>query len=195
MAAPRTRQKFDAASYLQWEATQSEKHEYLAGEIFAIVGVRQSHNVAALNLASALRTRLAGSNCRVFISDVKARIGPSDAFFYPDVVASCDARDRATPEYVSYPSLIVEVLSASTAAFDRGAKFGAYRRLDSLKEYALVDIEAQRVELFRRDASNHWVLHEFAPGDEVEFASVGVSIAVDAILADTEEPPAGEDGS
>ncbi len=135
MAAPQTRRKFDATTYLQWEATQSEKHEYLAGEIFAMVGVRQSHNVAAGNCFVALRARLAGSNCRVFMSDVKTRIEPSAAFFYPDLVVPCDARDRATPEYVSYPSLIVEVLSPSTAAFDRGAKFGAYRKLDSLKEY------------------------------------------------------------
>ncbi len=94
-----------------------------------MVGVRQSHNVATLNLAGHLRSELKGSPCRVFIESVKTRIEAADCFFYPDVVVTCDARDRATPDYVSHPLLVVEVLSDSTAAFDRGNKFAAYRKL------------------------------------------------------------------
>lgn len=187
MALPQTEKRFDAAAYLAWEEDQEARHEYLAGEVFAMVGVRQSHNLATLNLYSNLRQALKGSPCRIFVEAVKARIEAADCFFYPDVVVTCDARDRQTPDYVSHPLLVAEVLSASTAAFDRGAKFAAYRKLESLQEYVLVDLEAQRIEVFRRDAANHWVLYDYGPGDSVELASLALHLAVDELLEDTRE--------
>lgn len=187
MAIPQAEKPFDAAAYLAWEETQAERHEYLAGEVFAMVGVRQSHNVATGNLYASLRRALKGSPCRVFIESVKARVEAADCFFYPDVLVTCDPRDRLTPNYVSHPLLIAEVLSENTAAFDRGGKFAAYRKLASLQEYALIDIAARRVEVFRRDADNHWVLHEHAPGDCVEFASLALQLPVDELLEDTDE--------
>lgn len=187
MALPQTENRFDAAAYLAWEEAQPGRNEYVAGEVFAMVGVRQSHNVATLNLATLLRRELKGSPCRVFIESVKTRIEAADCFFYPDVLVTCDARDRQTPEYVSHPLLIVEVLSDSTAAFDRGAKFAAYRKLESLRDYVLVDVAAQRVEVFRRNPENHWVLYDYAPGDSVEFASLAVSLPLAELLEDTQE--------
>ena len=133
MALPQQKQPFDAAAYLAWEAGQAERNEYVAGEVFAMVGVRQSHNVATLNLAMALRSHLKGTSCRVFIESVKTRVEAADCFFYPDIAVTCDTRDRNTPEYISHPSLLVEVLSESTAAYDRGKKFAAYRKLESLR--------------------------------------------------------------
>lgn len=159
----------------------------MAGEVFAMVGVRQAHNVATLNLASHLRSELKGSPCRVFVESVKTRIEAADCFFYPDVVVTCDARDRATPEYLSHPLLVVEVLSDSTAAFDRGNKFAAYRKLESLQEYVLVDLAARRIELFRRNAEGHWVLYEYHAGDTIEFASLSLRVPVALVLEDTEE--------
>ena len=187
MALPQTEKRFDAAAYLAWEEVQEARHEYLTGEVFAMVGVRQSHNLATLNLYSNLRQALKGSPCRIFVEAVKARIDAADCFFYPDVVVTCDARDRQTPDYVSHPLLVAEVLSESTAAFDRGAKFAAYRKLASLQEYVLVDLEAQRIEVFRRDAANHWVLYDYGPGDSVELASLALHLAVDELLEDTRE--------
>ena len=187
MALPQTEKRFDAAAYLAWEEVQATRHEYLAGEVFAMVGVRQSHNLATLNLYSYLRQALKGSPCRIFVEAVKARIEAADCFFYPDVVVTCDARDRQTPDYVSHPLLVAEILSESTAAFDRGAKFAAYRKLESLQEYVLVDLEAQRIEVFRRDAANHWVLYDYGPGDSVELASLALHLAVDELLEDTRE--------
>lgn len=187
MALPQTEKRFDAAAYLAWEEDQEARHEYLAGEVFAMVGVRQSHNLATLNLYSNLRQALKGSPCRIFVEAVKARIEAADCFFYPDVVVTCDARDRQTPDYVSHPLLVAEILSESTAAFDRGAKFAAYRKLESLQEYVLVDLEAQRIEVFRRDAANHWVLYDYGPGDSVELASLALHLAVDELLEDTRE--------
>ncbi len=187
MALPQSKPKFDAAAYLAWEALQPDRNEFLAGEVFAMVGVRQSHNVATLNLASHLRAELKGSPCRVFVESVKARVEAANCFFYPDVLVTCDPRDRATPEYVSHPLLVAEVLSESTAAFDRGDKFAAYRKLESLKDYVLVDVAAKRIEIFRRDPQNHWVLYDYGPGETIELSSLGVNLAVDAVLEDTEE--------
>ena len=190
MALPKTANSFDAAAYLAWEEAQPERNEYIAGEVFAMVGVRQSHNVAIGNLSTALRRELKGSPCRVFIQSVKARVEAADCFFYPDVVVTCDARDRETPQYVSYPLLVVEVLSDSTAAFDRGAKFAAYRKLESLQDYVLIDIAAQRVEVFRRNAENHWVLYDYGMGDVLELASLSLNLQVSEVLDDTLEEAA-----
>lgn len=189
MALPKTKERFDAADYLAWEETQPERNEYIDGEVFAMVGVRQSHNLATLNLYTVLRRELKGSPCRVFVESVKTRIDAADCFFYPDIVVTCDPRDRLTPQYVSFPLLVAEVLSDSTAAFDRGAKFAAYRKLESLRDYVLIDIAAQRIEVFRRNPENHWVLYDYAPGDPVELASLSLSLDVGEILEDTQEEP------
>lgn len=187
MALPKTKEGFDAAAYLAWEATQPDRNEFIAGEVFAMVGVRQSHNVATGNLYNMLRRELKGSPCRVFIESVKTRVEAADCFFYPDVVVTCDARDRQTPDYVSRPVLVVEVLSESTAAYDRGAKFAAYRKLESLRDYVLVDVEAQRIEVFRRNPENHWVLYEYGAGERVELASLSLMLDVDEALDDTRD--------
>ena len=189
MPLPKTENGFDAAAYLAWEETQPGRNEYVAGEVFAMVGVRQSHNVATLNLATMLRRELKGSPCRVFIESVKTRVEAANCFFYPDVVVTCDPRDRLTPEYLSHPLLVAEVLSESTAAYDRGAKFAAYRKLDSLQDYVLIDVAAQRVEVFRRNAENHWVLYDYGAGDRVELASLSLHLDLAELLDDTLDPP------
>ena len=192
MALPMLDNRFDAAAYLEWEETQAERHEYIAGEVFAMVGVRQSHNLATGNLYSSLRQLLKGSPCRVFVEAVKTRVEAADCFFYPDVVVTCDPRDRLTPDYVSHPLLVAEVLSESTAAFDRGRKFAAYRKLESLQDYVLVDLAAQRIEVFRRDLEKRWVLYDYGPEDQVELASLGLHLPVEALLEDTREDFAAE---
>ena len=180
---------FSADAYLAWEALQVEKHEYINGDVFAMVGVRQSHGTATLNLAFALRHAVKGSPCRVFAEAIKTRVESENIFFYPDVVVTCDPRDRLTPQFISHPALIIEILSDTTAAFDRGEKFAHYRKLDSLMEYGIVDLKAKRVEVFCRNTENHWVLYEYFPGGQVEFPSLAISISVDEIFDDTEEPP------
>jgi len=187
MALPQAQTKFDAAAYLAWEAEQPDRNEYMAGELFAMVGVRQSHNVATGNLYRFLCAELKGSPCRTFIESVKTRIEAADCFFYPDIVVTCDARDRNTPDYVSHPVLVVEVLSESTAAFDRGNKFAAYRKLESLKDYVLVDVAAKRIDVFRRDPENHWVLYDYGPDETIELASLALRVPVDLVLEDTDE--------
>lgn len=169
--------KFDVESYLAWEATQVEKYEYHAGEVFAMVGAKLSHNTVALNLAVALKNGLRGGPCRVFGDGTKVRVEAADAVLYPDVVVTCDVRDRGPEDrFLAHPTLIVEVLSDSTAAYDRGEKFALYRRLPSLREYVLVDVDSRRAESFRLNAAGHWELHDCP--EEIEMVSLGVIIPI-----------------
>ena len=184
MTVPAVRPPFDASSYLDWEAGQPEKHEYLDGEVFAMAGASDAHVTLAGNVFMALRNHLRGGPCSVFISDMKLRVEADNAFFYPDVFVTCAESDRAHSHYKAAPSLVVEVLSPTTSAYDRGAKFAAYRKLPSLREYALVDTERLSVDLFRRYDTGHWVLYPFEGGEMVEFASVGLSVPVDRVYED-----------
>jgi len=183
MTSPAEQSAFDAEGYLAWEEQQAEKHEYVRGEVFAMVGARREHVVVAGNLYAAFKLRLRGGPCQAYISDLKLRVESADAFFYPDVVVSCDARDQVASQFIAYPILIVEVLSESTAAFDRGDKFAAYRTLPSLQEYVLVDITARRVETFRRTPDQEWLFHEYtADAGGCRFPSLDLSVPFDEIF-------------
>lgn len=174
---------FDAESYLAWEAEQTEKHEYWRGEVFAMLGARREHVVVSLNLAAALKQRLRGGPCQAYISDMKLRIATVDAIFYPDVIVSCDPRDHVAEHALEHPALIIEVLSDSTAAFDRGDKFAAYRTLSTLQEYVLVDIPSRRLESFRRTGDADWLLHEYRADDgDCCFASLELAIPFEDIF-------------
>ncbi|WP_375340826.1 Uma2 family endonuclease [Okeania sp. SIO2C9] len=127
------------------------KHEYIDGEIYAMAGASDAHVTISLNLAALLRSHVRGRGCRVYISDMKARIETKNKnkFYYPDVMVTCDKRDQETTNYKSFSCFIVEVISDSTEAFDRGDKFADYQTLDSLQEYVLINPKWQRVECFR----------------------------------------------
>ncbi|MEI8574684.1 Uma2 family endonuclease [Methylomonas sp. BW4-1] len=177
---------FSAEDYLAWEATQAEKHEFVAGEVFAMTGARQDHVVVSLNIASALKQRLRGTFCRPYIADLKLKVEAAEAFFYPDVMVSCHPGDLGNQQYISNPTLIVEVLSDSTAAYDRGGKFAAYRKLASLQEYLIVDIDARRVECFRRTAENDWLLHDYIGDVDCQLHSLSLSLPLAEIFEDIE---------
>lgn len=171
-------------AYLAWEAEQAEKHEYIAGEIFAMVGVRREHALVSGSLYANLRTLLKGTRCQAFVADMKLFVAAADAYFYPDVMVSCDERDRSADLAIEHPCLVIEVLSDSTAAHDRGTKFAAYRKLDSLNEYLLVDIAARRLELYRREA-DHWQFFETTPDDPpLTLQSVGLTLSAVEVFED-----------
>lgn len=181
---------FSAEDFLAWEAGQSEKHEYLAGEVFAMAGASEAHVTIAGNLYSALRAHLRGKPCRVFISDMKLDVAAADACFYPDVFVTCALADALLKDRKREPTLIVEVLAPPMAAYDRGAKFAHYRRIESLREYVLVDTERVAVDVFRRDAAGHWVLYPAGPGETVELASVGLMLPIEVIYEEVTLEPA-----
>ncbi|HIJ95996.1 MAG TPA: Uma2 family endonuclease [Desulfuromonadales bacterium] len=164
---------FSREEYLAWESLQPDKHEYVAGEVFAMVGVRQVHSIVALNIATELKLHLKGKPCRPHMSDMKLMVDAVDGCFYPDIMVSCDQRDAVADLYLEHPALIVEVLSESTASYDMGLKFEFYRHIPELSEYVLVDPERRKIWLYRKNQAAEWVLHDFPEGTEVYFASVG----------------------
>jgi Uma2 family endonuclease len=103
---------------------------------------------------------------------MKLQIDAADAFYYPDIMVSCDERDRQADLYLEHPSLIVEVLSESTASYDMGLKFEYYRLIPELKEYVLVDPERLKIWLYRKNQANEWVLHDFPNNEDVVFESI-----------------------
>lgn len=186
MALPLSQPHFDADAYLAWEAEQPDRSEYLAGEVFAMVGVRRTHATVALNIGAALREHLRGSPCLPFIADMKLRVAAADAFFYPDVMATCDERDRRADLFVEHPKLIVEILSASTAAYDRGAKFVAYRKIAALQEFVLVDVDTRRIEIYRRQPNNEWLLHDYAGEPSCRLESVDLRLPMETVFEDVD---------
>lgn len=191
MGLAQSERLLDFPAYLIWEAEQEERHEYHLGEVFAMVGARIPHNTVAGNIFAALKSGLRGTPCRTHIDRTKVRIEAADAALYPDVVVSCDARDRGPEDrFLSHPVLVVEVLSEATAAYDRGPKFALYRKLESLREYVLVDIDLRRVEAFRLGADGHWVLHDFTGAASVEFASIGQDLPMTVLFEDIDPPQA-----
>lgn len=181
---------FSASEYLDWEARQTTKHEFLAGEVFAMADARDAHVTVALNVASLLKSHLRGTPCRVYIADMKLRVETADAFFYPDVFVTCDPRDHRADLLKSHARLVIEVLSEFTAAFDRGQKFASYRRLESLQEYVIIDADARTVDVFRRDASGHWVLHPYEGKAVAEFTSLDFQASLSALFEDVPPPVA-----
>jgi Uma2 family endonuclease len=146
--------------YLEGEPLADIKSEYVNGEVEAMAGASDQHVTISGNAFALLKAHLRGSGCRAYISDMKVRVDADNAFYYPDVVVSCDADDQQPEQDYAkrHPKLIIEVLSPSTADKDRGSKFASYRKLPSLEEYLLIDQNDYYIELFRRQNGDEWVL-------------------------------------
>jgi Uma2 family endonuclease len=174
----------DPEEYLTQEENNLTKHEYMNGEIYAMAGASDAHITISLNLASALRNHLRGKSCRVYMADMKTYIETTNTFYYPDIIVTCDARDREFSNYKKYPCLIVEVLSPKTEAFDRGDKFYNYQQLETLQEYVLISQKHQRLELFRRNQEGLWTLQFYVSNSELNLESIGFKITIDALYED-----------
>ncbi len=176
---------FTPDEYLQMEEHSPIKHEYIDGQIYAMPGALDPHVTIALNLATLLRNHVRGSGCRVYISDMKARIESLNRFYYPDVMVTCDQRDQETAAYKRFPCLIVEVLSRSTEAFDRGDKFADYQNIETLQEYILINTKQQRIDCFRRNDEGLWVLQfHTAKQNSLRFHSIDFETTIAAIYED-----------
>lgn len=160
--------------FLAWEAVQVERHEFVRGEVFAMVGARRVHGRVVMNLGRLLGNALLGSPCAVYAETMKVQV--DDAILYPDLFVTCDARDLSTDQLFVAPTLVIEVLSPSTQAYDRSLKFALYRRLPSLREYLLVDPDTRRVEAFRA-APVGWVLDDMSDGTVIRLDSLGLELS------------------
>lgn len=171
------------ADYLEGELRSQVRHEYVAGRVFVMAGVSEAHNLIAGNLYTALRAHLRGGGCRTFMSDMKVRVEKMQAFYYPDVLVTCDA-DDIEQYHKSRPSLIIEVLSSATETIDRREKLLAYQVLDSLKEYVLVTQDRMQVEVYRRDGAGGWWVDTYTGGEGVNLESVDLTLSIASVYED-----------
>lgn len=180
--------------YLQGEENSPIKYEYRDGEVYAMAGASNTHVIITGNVFAILRNHLRGSGCQAYISDTKAHIESINTYYYPDVIVSCNQKDKAFHNFLRYPCLIIEVLSPTTEAFDRGDKFADYRKLASLQEYVLVSQNRISVEVFRRNSEGQWVLYSHEPGENIHLESINFNCSIADVYEDVNfETAAGED--
>lgn len=177
-AAPQPRLSFDDWLAIERTATD-QRSEYVAGEVFAMAGGTEEHNLIVANVVRELGNQFKGRPCRVYPSDMKVHIADDDVATYPDVMVICGERlfyeDRR--DLVTNPSLIVEVLSDSTEAYDRGDKFRHYRSLESLQAYLLLSQYRVQAELFLRQPDETWRLSTYQdPSESIPLSVVGAEL-------------------
>lgn len=174
--------------YINNELTADIRHEYIDGTLYAMTGASDRHGLIAGNVFAALRPLVRGTNCQLFIADMKVRLSISqqDIFYYPDVVLACDPTDRET-YYRTRPCLIIEVLSQSTARIDRREKLFAYQTIPSLQEYLLVSQDQQSLQIHRR--STHWAPETLTEGC-IRLDCLGFDLSLDVIYEDVSVPNA-----
>ena len=181
IAARDNDRSFTPEEYFSWEEKQLERHELIDGMVYAMTGGTQNHSAIKLNVASLIRSHLRGSPCRVFNSDLKVNILNTPNYTYPDLSVTCDDRDREHPLYITYPCLIVEVLSDSTEAYDRGKKFEKYRRNPNLVDYVLVSSDEIAIDIYHKNDAGEWVILSYRSGDLVEFQSINLSLPIEQL--------------
>ncbi|MBX2998601.1 MAG: Uma2 family endonuclease [Caldilineaceae bacterium] len=153
--------------YLAREAMAEARSEYSDGNTYAMVGASRAHNLITLNTASELHSLLRGRPCETYMSDMRVKVSQTRLYAYPDVVVVCGAPrfEQDQGENLLNPTVLIEVLSPSTEAYDRGGKFAHYRRLDSLREYILIAQDHVHVEHYER-RGQQWLLTEFSALDD-----------------------------
>ncbi|MDI1443676.1 Uma2 family endonuclease [Polyangium sp. 6x1] len=171
------------AEYIAFEEKAETKHEYRNGEIVAMAGGTLEHASIAGNLAFLLGSQLRDRPCTVFSSDARVRVPATGLVTYPDLSVVCGKLER-DPEHkhtMTNPIVLVEVLSPSTEAYDRGAKFHHYKQIPSLKEYVLVSSEQRLIEVFRRREDGSWSYHDTAEKGAAELTSIGCKLDLDDV--------------
>ena len=171
--------KMTAGKYAVWEREQTERHEFYAGEVFSQAGGTRRHSLIGTNTARAIGNLLQGRDCVAHGSDMRVHIQATGYRAYPDVSVVCPPVEGDSEEVISNPVLVVEVLSPSTADFDRGGKFGHYRQIPSLKEYLGFWQDEARVEQHTRTTDGLWLLREVVGIDQtLQLASLGQPLAL-----------------
>jgi Uma2 family endonuclease len=162
------------------------KFDYSDGWVYAMAGGTADHATVAINLVYDLRDALGDGPCRVYNSDVAARLSPTE-YRFPDASVTCDEHDRGTVTEIGSPRVLLEVLSDSTEREDRLTKARLYRACPTVEEYAFIATRYRGVEVYRR-AGEVWTAELYGPGDVVVLSSIGVQIAVAALYRLTEVP-------
>ncbi len=174
-------QPMPAEEYLKWEPCQEVRYEYCNGQVIAMAGGTKNHDKLAFNLRFALRDRVEAAGCDMTGSDVKVFVEKGLSYRYPDLVVSCDERDRANDTFYEFPKLIVEVLSPGTEAVDRIDKFQEYIQIPTLQEYLLISSEDVKVECYRRGEGRMWLYSQYYAEELIVLESVGIELSVELI--------------
>ncbi|MHC5777602.1 Uma2 family endonuclease [Nostoc sp.] len=179
--------------YFAWEATQVEKHEYINGEVYAMTGGSVNHGRIAIRFTAMFDSHLENTGCITGNSDVKVNIFGNNNYIYPDASVTCDDRDKTTTQYITYPCLIVEVLSKTTEAYDRGGKFRMYQNNPVLKDYLLVSSTAIEMDLYHKNDAGQWMIINYGEGDAIELKSINLNFPIEQVYRGlTLEPGNGE---
>ena len=182
MASKRT-PSMSVEEYFELEENHPDtRYEYLDGYVYMMSGGSANHAAISGNIYAILKSLLRGSSCRVYNSDMKVRVS-ENRYFHPDVTVSCDPRDRGTAAVIRSPRLVIEVLSPSTEARDRGRKLQCYLACPTIEEYLLVDARSIRIELYRKEQKK-WVYEAFEADDEVELTTLGVRFPLEDAYED-----------
>ncbi len=170
--------QFTPKEYFAWEEKQLNKHEYIEGEVYAMSGGSVNHGRIAIRFTTMFDSHLEGSSCITGNSDIKVKIVKTNNYTYPDVSVTCDDRDKTTTQYITYPVLIVEVLSPSTEAYDRGGKFRLYANNPVLQDYLLVSSTSIEIDLYHKKDNGEWVIINYKEGDMIELKSINLTFAI-----------------
>lgn len=168
------------AEFLQWEQTQELRYEYARGEVFAMAGGTVAHNDLAVNLLLMLAPHVRSRDFRINVADVKVKI--RRRFRYPDLVVTCDDRDKEAIHLFQFPKVIVEVLSPSTEAIDRGEKLQEYQSLETLQEYVLINSDRAWVEIYRREGLGWWY-QSYSLDQTLRLESLGFTCSIKQLYA------------
>lgn len=167
--------------YFAWEEQQLEKYELIDSQIYAMSGGSVNHGRIAIKLTAMFDAHLEQSGCITGNSDIKINIVNTNNYTYPDASVTCDERDKNTPNYFTYPCLIVEVLSKNTEAYDRGGKFRMYQNNPVLKDYLLVSSTAIEIDLYHKNDAEQWMIINYGQGDTIELKSINLSFPIEQI--------------
>lgn len=184
MAVQLKRRFFSAKEYLEQERASSEKNEYFNGEIFAMAGASRRHNLISGNIFAALHSQLRKRPCEVYPSDMRVKIRKTGLYTYPDVVVVCGKPqfEDSDKDVLLNPTVLLEVLSPTTEAYDRGDKFGHYRTVSTLSDYLLVSQSKLLVEHYVRQPNDSWLLTLYQePSQTVTIQSIECSLLLEEI--------------
>ena len=181
------------AEYLAFERESETKHEYVAGEVFAMVGASRRHNLIQMDTGTSLNTQLRGRLCEVYPSDMRVKVGALGVYTYPDITVVCGKveLEDAEQDTLLNPTVIIEILSPSTECYDRGLKFHRYQLIPSLRDYLLIAQDRPLVEHFTRDDAGRWILVQQAgSGEQIHLASLGCVLDLAEMYRKIEFDPA-----
>ena len=167
--------------YFSWEEQQLEKYEYIDGEVYAMGVGSKNHSLIGVRLTTLLSNHLEGGDCETGNSDLRVNIVDTQNYTYPDISVTCDERDRSSTQYITYPCLIIEVLSDSTEAYDRGGKFRLYRKNPILQDYLLVSSTRIEMDLYHKNEAGDWMIINYTEGDMVDLKSLGLQFPIEQV--------------